>query len=93
MTGQLIVSEYAWLPMQPLASVTATVKEDVPDAVGVPDKTPAADREIPAGSVPELNVNEYGAAPPVGVMVSPYGVPTVPSFIADNPIVSQMTTV
>jgi hypothetical protein len=93
MTGQLIVTEYAWLPLQPLASVTEMVKEDDPAAVGVPESTPAPESEMPAGSVPELKVNEYGAVPPVALIVAPYGVPTVPLDIAESPIGAQITTV
>jgi hypothetical protein len=58
MAGQAIVTEYAWFPLHPLASVTETLKDDVPAAVGVPERTPAPEREMPAGSDPELNVNE-----------------------------------
>ena len=44
----------------PLASVSLTVKENVPVAVGVPLITPEADRLSPVGRLPLLTENVYG---------------------------------
>ncbi len=49
------------------ASVTRTVKFDVPFVVGVPEITPADDSDRPAGRVPEASDHEYGVVPPVAV--------------------------
>ena len=67
------VSAGAWL------SVTRTVKLDVPAAVGVPEMTPALERERPEGSVPETVDHEYGDVPPVAASVWLYAAPTLPS--------------
>jgi hypothetical protein len=52
--GQFIVTWYCCEPVQPELSVANSVNVYVPDAVGVPDKTPADDNVNPVGSVPEL---------------------------------------
>ena len=60
-----------------LASVTVTVKLEVPTAVGVPPMTqPVSVR--PAGSVPVLIEQLYGVVPPLAPMVALYTTPTVP---------------
>ena len=65
------VIEVALVALWPLASVTLTVKLEVPSAVGVPASTPVdAFRVIPAGGVPLLTDQVYGAVPPVAVSVS-----------------------
>lgn len=46
-------------------SVTLTVKDDVPAAVGVPLICPALLKESPAGSEPELIDQLYGVVPPL----------------------------
>ena len=75
-----MVSEVAWVAVWLLASVTLTVKLDVPAAVGVPDSTPVeAFRVIPAGSVPALTDHAYGAVPPLTVSVSEYHRPPHPT--------------
>ena len=49
-----------------LASVTLTVNEDAPDAVGVPEMAPEETFKLsPPGSEPLLTVQEYGVVPPV----------------------------
>jgi hypothetical protein len=45
-------------------SVTRTEKVLLPAALGVPERTPAAERLNPAGSVPLASAQLYGAAPP-----------------------------
>jgi hypothetical protein len=50
-------------------SVTLTVKVDEPDAVGVPEIVPEADKVNPAGNDPELTLHVYGAVPPVAASV------------------------
>ena len=51
------------------ASVTPTVTVLVPGVVGVPLTTQPAARVSPAGSVPALMVQVYGAVPPATPMV------------------------
>ena len=46
-------------------SVTVTVKEKFPAAVGVPLKTPAEESVTPAGSAPPVTAHVYGVFPPV----------------------------
>jgi hypothetical protein len=48
------VAEFVWAGE--LLSLTTTVKLKVPLAVGVPDITPAEERENPGGNWPELIV-------------------------------------
>ena len=66
----MMISVVAWVALCPLASVTLIVKLDVPTAVGVPDRVPVDEpRVIPAGSVPLLTDQVYGAVPPLAVSV------------------------
>lgn len=51
------------------ASVTVTVKLEVPAVVGVPEITPAALRLNPAGKVPDVTDHVYGAVPPAACSV------------------------
>lgn len=53
-----------------VASSTCTVNEEVPDAVGVPENTPEADSDTPAGSVPD-SLHVYGVTPPDAARVAP----------------------
>ena len=54
-----------------LASVTLTVNEDVPDAVGVPEIAPVeAFRVSPAGNEPLLTLQEYGVVPPLACIAA-----------------------
>ena len=53
----------AWVALWPLASVTLTVKLKVPVAVGVPLRVPAGLRLMPAGRLPLLTDQVYGAGP------------------------------
>ena len=59
-------------------SATLTVKFDGPDAVGVPDIAPAADKLKPDGNDPEEIDQEYPPVPPVAERVWLYAAPTVP---------------
>src|SRR5262249_43432515 len=63
------------------ASVTLTVIGNAPDCVGVPDSTPAAVSDMPAGNVPAA-VQRYGAAidanPPMAASAVEYGWLTMP---------------
>lgn len=54
---------------QPFAAVTLRLKSNVPNAAGFPDKTPVAEISNPVGNIPELRTTEYGAVPPLGVIV------------------------
>ena len=47
------------------ASLTCAVNVDVPAAVGVPERTPVAERLSPAGSVPLVMLQLYGLVPPL----------------------------
>src|ERR1700690_3108902 len=59
-------------------SVTVTPKVVEPAAVGVPLRTPALDRAIPAGKFPLLRLQVYGVVPPAAWKVMEYATPTVP---------------
>ena len=50
-----------------LESVTCTVNDDVPAAVGVPEIAPALESVKPALSVPVVIVHLYGVVPPVAL--------------------------
>jgi len=64
------VESFAWIVKA--AAFTAVV--------GVPEITPAELNAKPAGSVPELSNQVYGAVPPVAASVTlVYAVPTVPA--------------
>src|SRR5215831_11083075 len=63
------------LPMLAPASVAFTVNVYVPATVGVPEITPAADRDVPVGSDPVRSAQVYGAAPPVTVRAWEYAAP------------------
>ena len=54
-----------WLSDKPLPSVTLTLKVDVPAVVGVPLMMPAVLRDKPAGKLPLLSDQLYGAVPPL----------------------------
>ena len=60
----------AWVALCPLASVTLTVKLNVPVAVGVPVRFPSALRLMPAGRLPLLTDQVNGLVPPDSVSVS-----------------------
>jgi hypothetical protein len=68
-TGQLIVNAYDFEPVHPAESVAVTVILNVPNAPVVPSSDPAPVSVIPAGSVPDVNENVYGAVPPDAVIV------------------------
>ena len=53
-TPAAMVMLVAWVALWPLASVTLTVKLEVPVAVGVPLRFPPALRLMPAGRLPLL---------------------------------------
>jgi hypothetical protein len=62
-------------------SITLAVNENEPDAVGVPEIVPAAERVKPAGNAPELMLQLYGVVPPEAAKVVEYAVPTCPAGI------------
>ena len=51
-TAAVTTSVIEVVAMPLFASITLTVKVELPVAVGVPDRTPAEDRVRPAGRVP-----------------------------------------
>ena len=60
-----------WVAVLPFASVTFTVKENVPEAEGVPEITPEEAVKVkPAGSEPLLMLHEYGVVPPLACSVA-----------------------
>ena len=61
------------------ASVTFTVNDEVPAVVGVPEIAPVdAVKLKPAGNVPALTLQVYGAVPLLACNVVEYAVPVVP---------------
>src|SRR5579872_5941660 len=75
------------LAFAPELSATWTVKFEVPAVDGVPATPPELFSESPAGSVPALTVQLYGAVPPFAVKVCEYAVPTIPLGSAEVVIV------
>jgi hypothetical protein len=61
-----------------LASVTFTVNDDVPAAVGVPLICPAPLSVKPFGKAPALSDQVYGVAPPLAATVAEYPLPNCP---------------
>ena len=76
--GMPMVMLYDLAPVCPFASVATAVKLKVPDAVGVPEISPAAERVKPLGGAPAPVANAYGPCPPAAVSVATYGVPACP---------------
>ena len=62
--------------MQLLKSVAVAVKLKEPEAVAVPERTPAGLSVTPEGSAPEVTENVYGPTPPEAVSVALMGVPS-----------------
>jgi len=75
----LIVTEKSFVDEALSAPVTRTVTLELAAVVGVPSRTPVADRLMPAGSVPEDTDQLYGVVPPVAASVWLYAVPTAPA--------------
>jgi hypothetical protein len=65
----LIVTEKSFVDEALSAPVTRTVKLELAAVVGVPSRTPVADRLRPTGSVPEDTDQLYGVVPPVAASV------------------------
>jgi len=74
--GAAIVKEYEWLPvygppLSPLVESCAwTTKVKEPAAVGVPESTPLALNERPAGRLPLRIVKVYGLVPPLAEKIT-----------------------
>jgi hypothetical protein len=63
----------------PFTSVTLTQKNCATTTLGVPAMAPVVGLRVrPAGRIPSLMVNLYGAVPPVAAIVPEYGTPTTP---------------
>jgi hypothetical protein len=92
---QLMTNVYARLPVQPRESVAVTVNVKLPVCIGVPERTPAAESERPAGSEPAETANVYGATPPTAASVLVRATPAVPAASAAGltVIVAQTTNV
>jgi hypothetical protein len=71
-------------------SVTVTVKAYVPAVVGVPEISPLVLKNRPAGKLPPVTKNWYGAVPPKAVKVALYAVETVPDGRLAGEIISRM---
>jgi len=78
------VTEYVWVEVAVIASVTLTTTVDVPAAVGVPEIVPVEELiDRPAGRPVADHV--YGVVPPLAVGVAGvYAVPTCPLGSADG---------
>ena len=60
----------AFVPVLLAASFTSTVNENVPAVVGVPEITPVEATNVsPAGNVPTVTLQLYGAVPAVACSV------------------------
>src|SRR5437868_1334378 len=70
------------VPVQPLASVTLTVIENVPGTCGVPERRPLAESVRPAGSVPLASENVAEPIAPLCVNVALKAASTVPVLLA-----------
>ena len=57
-------------PVQPPVAVAVIVSGNAPACVGVPSSTPAAEKFIPVGSVPDVMLHVNGGVPPVGKNVT-----------------------
>src|ERR1035437_3844435 len=67
------------MAVAPFASLTWTVKEDVPAAVGVPLMTPVFVLSVrPGGSDPAMSEKTSGGTPPVATKEAVKGLPTTP---------------
>ena len=71
-------------------SVTVTVNEADPAAVGVPERTPAVLSAKPAGSVPEVTSQVSAPVPPVATRIRLYAVPTVPGVRGDVVVICNL---
>src|SRR5262249_11298665 len=72
--------EYACVPVQPIESVTCTVKLALPVVVGVPAMAPDESPSVsPAGSAPAVSVKTNGGVPALGASVTTYAAPTWPA--------------
>ena len=57
------------VPVAPMLSVTATVKLELPSAVGVPERIPVLARDRPRGNVPAARLKLREPLPPEAVKV------------------------
>ena len=78
--GSITVSEKAFVAVCAgmELSVTPTVTLNVPDAVGVPEITPADDNVNPGGNDPAATDHKKGPVPAARVSCWEYAVPTEP---------------
>lgn len=80
-------SDFVWTGL--LLSLTVTVKLNFPLAVGVPAMAPLPDASLnPAGRLPDVIDQVYGAVPPLAARLTLYDVPTTPE---DNEAVEMAT--
>src|ERR1035437_7443513 len=91
--GELTVRVNAFVAGAPALSVTCTVNEYAPAAVGVPLSSPArkpesVDRVVPGGVLPTVTAQFlYGVTPLVAEKACAYGTPTVPAGSGDEVII------
>ena len=77
--GFVTTTENGAVAMPPSFPVTRTTKSNVPAAVGVPERSPAADSDSPLGRFPDSIDQEYGGTPPVAAKLAAYAVPVTPA--------------
>jgi hypothetical protein len=79
-----MVMVYCRSPVQPWLSVATIVKVKLPAAVGVPERTPSAERANPLGKLPVDFAKVYGPPPPLAVIGLLYGWPIAPFESVDE---------
>jgi hypothetical protein len=73
------------------ASLTCTVNDAVAAVVGMPEITPVdATRLSPAGRLPALTLQLYGAFPPLACNVVAYAVPATPWGNDDTTVTGEV---
>ena len=88
-SAALIVTDMVLVGAAPAASVTLTVKLNVPAAVGVPLKTPAELKLKPPGTDPELTDHVSVPVPPVVAKVCEYTTPTSPTGSGEDVVIAS----
>lgn len=77
----LVVSE--------VASVTCTVKVELPAAKGIPEMVPNLRRAKPAGKEPAEIDQEYGGVPPMARNACQYGIPAAAAGSGDKVVIKN----
>ena len=69
-SGAMTAIDNGFEAVRPSMSVSPTVKENVPTAVGLPLRAPLLDNARPGGSEPDTTDQVYGVTPPVPANVA-----------------------